>query len=59
MPNDYKHLHELEDELIQIMGLMKAVQILIPDKSELICVANALEERLNGFEKHFYEWFDQ
>ena len=55
MPSIHKHLHELEEELIQINGLMKALQILLPDGAAHTCVANALEERLKCLEQKFYE----
>lgn len=55
MSQDYKHLHELEDQLIQIMGLMEALQILLPDGSAHSCVANSLEEKLLEFKQSFYE----
>jgi hypothetical protein len=55
MSHNYKHLHELEDQLIQIMGLMKALQILLPDGKAHTCVADELENRLREFEKKFYE----
>lgn len=55
MPLNYKQFHELEDELIQIIGLMKALQILLPDGSTHTCVANALAARLDNFQKLFYQ----
>lgn len=55
---DYEKSRQLENELIQIMGLIKAVQKLMSDHSDLICVANALETRLDNFQKLFYECFD-
>jgi hypothetical protein len=54
-PLIYKDLQKLEEELIQINGLLFALQKLLPDGSAHNCVANALEERLKGFEKLFYE----
>ena len=35
--------------------IYKDLQKLLPDGSAHNCVANALEERLKGFEKLFYE----
>ena len=50
-----KHLHDLEDDLIQISGLTKALIQLLPDGSEHTCVCNALEEKLTTIDKNFYE----
>lgn len=53
----FKKLHELEDALIQINGLMLALQKILPDGSAHNCVANELEQRLQGFQVHFYEYW--
>ncbi len=53
----YKKLHELEKELIQMNGLMLALQKLPPDENAHTCVANELEERLERFNKQFYEFW--
>lgn len=54
----YKKLHDLEKELIQIYGLMLALQKLLPDGSAHTCVAVELEERLEDFKTHFYEFWE-
>ncbi|CAM1360861.1 hypothetical protein TPENAI_20081 [Tenacibaculum litopenaei] len=54
----YKKLHVLEKELIQINGLMLALQKLLPDGNVHTCVANELEERLGRFNKQFYEFWE-
>ncbi len=54
---DYKQLHELEEQLIQIVGLMKALQILLPDGDSHTCVANKFEESILDFEKYFYKFW--
>lgn len=54
MSTIHKQLHKLEEELIQICGLMKALQQLLPDGSAHGCVTNALEEKLEALQQHFY-----
>jgi hypothetical protein len=57
MSSVHKQLHKLEKELIQINGLMEALQKILPDGSSHNCVANELEERLQHFERYFYEFW--
>lgn len=49
----YEQLHTLEDELIQIIGLVKALRRLLPDGDDYVCVADALGEKLNRFQYQF------
>lgn len=58
MKHTYEELHKMEDELIQIQGLFKALQLLLTDSEAHDCVMNALEERLDCFQKHFYEYWE-
>ena len=58
MSHIHKQLHKLEEELIQITGLMIALQKLLPDGSAHNCVTNALERRLQDFKQHFYEFWE-
>lgn len=58
MSHIHKQLHKLEEELIQITGLMIALQKLMPDGSAHNCVANTLEKRLQDFKQYFYEFWD-
>ena len=58
MSSVHKQLHKLEKELIQINGLMLALQKILPDGSAHNCVVNELEKRLQGFEQYFYEFWE-
>jgi len=58
MTKDYKKLQKLEDELIQVVGLMEALQLLLPDGSAHSCVADELAIKINRFEQCFYEYWD-
>ena len=51
----HTQIHAIEDELIQLNGLVKALQQILPDGNAHICVTNALEDRLECLQKHFYE----
>ncbi|GLB54171.1 hypothetical protein NBRC110019_32120 [Neptunitalea chrysea] len=59
MKHTYEELHKIEEELIQIQGLFKALQLLLPDGEAHDCVMNALEERLEQLQKHFYEYWER
>jgi SepF-like predicted cell division protein (DUF552 family) len=59
VPSIYKDLQKLEEELIQINGLVLALQELMPDGSAHNCVANELEERLKNFQGYFYEFWEK
>jgi SepF-like predicted cell division protein (DUF552 family) len=54
----YKDLQKLEEELIQINGLLLALQKLMPDGSAHNCVANELEKRLKSFQGYFYAFWE-
>lgn len=58
MSSVHKQLHKLEKELIQINGLMEALQITLPDGNAHSCVANELEERLQHFQRYFYDFWE-
>lgn len=58
MPNTHQQLHELESQLIEIYGLMEALQVLLPDGAKHTCVANALEDRLRRLQQQFYMLWD-
>ena len=55
MPHIHKELHELESKLIQILGLMQALQETMPDGNAHICIANELEIRLGEFHERFQD----
>lgn len=55
----YEELHKMEEELIQIQGLFRALQQLLPDGEAHDCVMNAMEEKLNCFQEHFYEYWER
>ncbi|MFY0601642.1 MAG: hypothetical protein JXR03_18355 [Cyclobacteriaceae bacterium] len=55
MSRIHKQLHMLEDEIIQISGLIKALQQILPDSSEHTCLTNAIEERFDRLSEQFYE----
>lgn len=48
-------LHALEEEIIQLHGLVKALQQIQSDDSGSICVALAIEEKLIDFQHEFYK----
>ncbi|OIQ19314.1 MAG: hypothetical protein BM557_06315 [Flavobacterium sp. MedPE-SWcel] len=50
----YELLHEMEEDLIQIEGLLKALQLLLPDGAAHDCVVAALEKRLAELQVRFY-----
>lgn len=55
----HQSLHELERRLIEINGLMQALQQVLPDGAAHACVANALTEKIKRLEQGFYEhWND-
>ena len=47
-------LHDLEEDLIQIVGLVKALQHIQPDHNTSNCLVKALEEKTASLQKHFY-----
>ena len=50
----YKQLHKLEDELIQLKGLMNALQLLPNDRGASICLMNVISERFQILQNQFY-----
>ncbi|WP_339608494.1 hypothetical protein [uncultured Roseivirga sp.] len=48
-------LHAIEDDLMQINGLMAALQKIQPDDGASTCVVNAIEDRLEHFQTKFYD----
>ncbi len=54
----YEQLHEMEEDLIQIQGLLKALQLLLPDGAAHDCVVAALEKRLAELQKRFYGYWE-
>jgi hypothetical protein len=58
MNKAHEQLHEIESTLIQIYGLMEALQIVLPDGDAHTCVANALEDRLRCLQQQFYQHWD-
>ncbi|AXG72996.1 hypothetical protein DVK85_01595 [Flavobacterium arcticum] len=58
MKPKYEQLHEMEEDLIQLQGLLKALQLLLPDGAAHDCVLNALEKRLALLQQHFYEYWE-
>lgn len=59
MSSANERLHELEDQLIHINGLMQALIKILPDGNDYVCIANELERRLHEFQKSFCEgWED-
>jgi hypothetical protein len=51
----HQSLHDLEAQLIEINGLMSALQQILPDGAAHTCVANALDDRLQKLQGHFTE----
>ncbi|PTX58562.1 hypothetical protein C8N46_11353 [Kordia periserrulae] len=59
MSSANERLHELEDQLIHINGLMQALIKLLPDGNDYVCIANELEKQLFEFQKSFDDvWED-
>lgn len=58
MSRVHKQLHALEDEVIQIGGLIKALQQILPEGSEHTCVTNAIEVRFECLQEQFYEHWE-
>lgn len=54
----YEQLHEMEEDLIQLQGLLKASKQLLPDEEAHYCVMNALEERFVLLQQHFYGYWE-
>lgn len=54
----YKSLREMEDMLIELGGLMDALQQLEVESGAQICLTNILDEKLKCFQKHFYTHWD-
>ena len=54
----YKQLHVLEDHLIEINGLIRALQKVLPDGDAHVCIANALEDGSEHFQEQFYLHWD-
>ncbi len=59
MSHVHKKLHDLESKLIQIIGLMAALQETMPDGNAHSCVANELELRLKEFHDTFQEAWEE
>ncbi len=51
----HQSLHSLEAQIIEINGLMSALQTLLPDGAAHTCVANAIEDKLKGLDQLFSE----
>ena len=51
-------LHEIESKLIQIKGLIEALQHILPDHGASICLTDAIENRLEHLEKEFYHLWE-
>ncbi|KAB8154277.1 hypothetical protein EZY14_007515 [Kordia sp. TARA_039_SRF] len=59
MSSANERLHELEDQLIHINGLMQALIKILPDGNDYVCIANELERQLHAFQKNFDDgWED-
>ena len=58
MSKIHRNLHDLETELIEINGLMEALQRVLPDGAVHTCVTNTLEERLRCLQRRFYEHWE-
>ncbi|MCB9990665.1 MAG: hypothetical protein H6867_04720 [Rhodospirillales bacterium] len=55
----HQNLHDLESHIIEIKGLMQALQQVLPDGATHTCVANALAEKIVCLERGFYvHWHD-
>lgn len=55
MTDVLQSLHALEEQIIEINGLMSALQKILPDGAAHTCVANAMEDKLKGLEQRFSE----
>lgn len=51
-------LHEIEEQLIQMNGLVKALQQLQTNDSATICMINALQQQINTIQKSFYQHWE-
>ncbi len=51
----HSQLHTLEDGLIQIDGLVRALKRVQPDDGPSACITNAIEDRLAQLQEQFYE----
>ena len=58
-PGIHQHLHALEEDLIQLRGLLKALLILDCDEGAIIASLNALTQRFGTLEEHFYELWQE
>ena len=58
MKSKYELLHEMEEDLIQIQGLLKASKQLLPDEEAHYCVMNAVEERFTLLQQRFYGYWE-
>ena len=54
MDQIHKQLHAVESQIIEINGLLKALQRLVPDDAASICVMNALDEKVGILRELFY-----
>ena len=52
-------LHELEDLLIQINGLVEALQQIQPDDGASACVLNIIEEKIGLLQSAFYKHWER
>jgi hypothetical protein len=55
MTRIHQSLHDMEAQLIEINGLMSALQRLLPDGAAHTTVANALDDRLQKLHRQFTE----
>jgi hypothetical protein len=51
----HQSLHDLEAQLIEINGLMSALQQILPDGAAHTSVTNALDDRLQKLHRQFTE----
>ncbi len=51
----YQQLHHLEDRIIQVNGLMKALQKIACDNDAEVCVMRSLNETLDTMTADFYD----
>lgn len=54
----YTQLHQLEEQFIEINGLTKALQHIQPDGCASTCLLNVIEEKLQGLQESFYEYWE-
>lgn len=50
----YAQLHKIEEELIQVSGLIKALQKIQTDDGAATCVTLAISEKVEQLQHHFY-----